>query len=297
MNPTRDYEILYDLPAGEYQPREIGGICTRTIRSGALLEVMSYPITRISADARREARRRETGPAQARLNARNTQRHMERLLEVNFQPGDHVLTLTYAYPAEANGIYNVADMQEQYEAEGLPWEMEDVARDWRNYIARVRRALKRAGGDVAGLKYIYVFESGKDRDDGLPPHFHVHAVIHAPELSDAALRTLWRSGFVRCDGLELRFNGAQRLSRYLSKQRRYERRWGHSRGLRMPEERVSVRKMSRRRAAMIAQDVQQYGVEIMERLYPAYRCDGLPEVRWSDFVAGAYIYARMRRRD
>lgn len=296
MRLMRDYEILYDLPEGEYQGREIGGICTRTVRSGSLLEVICYPITRVSTEAKREAARRATSEAQARINARNTQRRMERLLECNFSPADAVVTLTYAYPAEADGFYNPEDMRDLYVREGLPEDLEDVARDWRNYMARVRRAVRRMGGEPKEIKYLYVFESGKPREDGICK-YHIHAVIHAPGLCAEALRELWSKGFVRVDRLELRYNGAQRLSKYLTKQRRYERRWGHSRGLKEPVERVSVRKMSRRRAAAVAQDVQQYGRQIMEQIYPGYRCDELPEVRYSDFVAGAYIYARMRRRD
>jgi hypothetical protein len=38
------------------------------------------------------------------------------------------------------------------------------------------------------------------------------------------------------------------------------------------------------------------GKDILEKLYPEYRLEEVPVVKYSDFVAGAYIYARMRRR-
>ena len=49
------------------------------------------------------------------------------------------------------------------------------------------------------------------------------------------------------------------------------------------------------RAALIAADVQANAREILEAIYPGYRLENA-EVKYSDFVAGAYIYARLRRR-
>ena len=57
---------------------------------------------------------------------------------------------------------------------------------------------------------------------------------------------------------------------------------------------MSSRKISRRRAAQIAADVQANAREIFEKIYPGYTLQEA-EVKYSDFVAGAYIYARMRR--
>ena len=39
------------------------------------------------------------------------------------------------------------------------------------------------------------------------------------------------------------------------------------------------------------------GVEIFEALYPGYKCVEPPRVHFSDFVDGAYIFARLRRFD
>jgi hypothetical protein len=293
-----DYEILYDLPAGRYEGAGISGIRTKTVRSGALLEVMAYPIAPVSQAAKREARRRHTGPAQEKLNARNAQRHMERLIEANFTQMDHVVTLTYAYPAADWGMASLDMLQAAYERAGVPWDIEAAARDYRNFMARLRRAEKRAGGDPKAVKHLYVIESGKEPEGGgLPCKYHIHAVIHAPSLLPEQIRDIWGKGFTRCDRLELRYGGAARLSKYMTKQRRYERRWGHSRGMIMPTVTVSDRKMSRRRAARVASDVMAYGRTIFEAMYKGYACAEDPVVTYSDFRPGAYIYARMRRRD
>lgn len=293
-----DYEILYDLPEGEYDRREIGGVQTRTIIAGSSLEVICYPITRVDTEAKREAARRQSTPAQQRLNQRNTQLRIMRLCECNFTPADWMTTLTWAYPAADPGESNLKDMQRAYEAEGVPEDMEGAARAWSNFIRRVKRREKRLGGDPAGVKYIFVIESGKEpAGGGLPAKYHIHAMIQAPSLTDMDLRDLWPYGFVRCDRIDMRHEGAERLSKYLTKQHRYERKWGHSRNLKEPVERVSCRKVSRRRAAKVAEDVRKFGREIFESIYRDYRCIEFPEVRYSDFVAGARIYARMRRRD
>ena len=45
----------------------------------------------------------------------------------------------------------------------------------------------------------------------------------------------------------------------------------------------------------IASDVRADGIEIFEAVYPGYRAVEPPEVMLSDFCAGAYIRAKMRR--
>lgn len=92
-------------------------------------------------------------------------------------------------------------------------------------------------------------------------------------------------------------NGLKRLGQYLTKQRRRRRRWGRSRGLKEPVVRIADRKISPRRQERIAREIETAAREIYERLYAGYVLVERPRVRYSDFVPGAYISARMRRRD
>ena len=294
----KDYEILYDLPEGEYDARAVGGIRTKTITAGSSLEVICYPVTRIDAGAKREAKRRRSTTAQQLLNQRNTQQRIFRLAECNFTNEDFFVTQTWAYPAEDPGMTNIEDMQRAYDAAGVPECLEDAARAWGNFVRRVKRREKRNGGDPGSVKHLYVVESGKDHPGGgLPPKYHIHAMLHAPHLTDLDIKDLWPHGFTRCDRIDMKHEGAERLSKYLTKQRRYERKWGHSRNLKEPVVKVSDRRVSRRRAAKVAENVRQYGREIFEAIYKGYRCVMFPEVKYSDFVAGARIYCRMRRLD
>ena len=61
MQDASKYDILYDLPEGEYSPAEVGGTRTKTIRAGDTLEVESFLIVFVSDGARRERRQRKSG--------------------------------------------------------------------------------------------------------------------------------------------------------------------------------------------------------------------------------------------
>lgn len=296
------YEILYDLKQGEYRAPDPGGIRTRTTRSGQLLEVECYPVIRLSQEAERERQRRRSSPAQEKLNLRNSRRRVERLLEANFTPGDMCLHLTVNDDTVDPGMVNLREYAEDQWTRSPARNDDELRRLIRNYIARVKRRAE----DPKRIKWLYVIEAGKEKLDGdgepLPPRYHVHMVIHAPGLSREQLEELWSFGYANCDRLSFRGNGLEALSKYITKQNGLDggdarrRRWAHSRNLKEPTVTVSDRKVSRRRAAKVAADVMKDGVELLEKLYPGYRCTEPPTVRYSDFVAGAYIYAKLRRR-
>ena len=293
---TSDYEILYDLPAGEYDGRGIDGVRTVAIRAGRSLEVMCHPIVKLTPGARREAKRRRTSPAMEKLNARNAERHIMRLIEANFSREAVVVTGTYAYPAADYGMCDLKELSDIYDRRGLPWEVDRIRKDVRNWLAKLRRRC----ADPKALKWLVRIEEGAEpAGTGLPPKYHFHAVVEGPGLDSETVKALWedKHGRAHCDRLDLRDDGAARLARYLCKQKRGGRWWSHSRNLKTPQPRVSDRKISRRRLGKIAADVQRDGRAILEALYPGYRVVELPDVHYSDFMPGAYIYARMRRRD
>lgn len=296
-----DYELLFDLPAGEYDGRGLDGVRTLTWRAGNLLEVACFPITKLSGEVRREAKRRHTTAAMAKINARNTERHIMRLIEENFPEGT-VVTGTYAYPA--NGDYAMCDLKAlaaDYEDRRLPWEMERVRMDVRNWLSKLRRRVKKVGGDPGrDFKWLVRIEEGKEPPvPGLPAKFHFHAVVDGPGLDGETVKMLWeeKHGRAHVDPLRLEDDGAARLARYFSKQKSGGRWWSHSRNLKIIRPTVSDRKVSRRRLALLAADVRRNAPEIFGKLYPGYRLAEEPTVSYSDFVSGAYIYARMRRRD
>lgn len=290
----RDYEILYDLPAGEYDGRLVEGIRTVTIRAGKSLEVMCHPIARRwPVEAKREARRRRTSPAMEKVNARNLELNIMRLMEMNFTNRAMVFTGTFEYPIEDDpGMMNRDGLWEIWMKRKLPEGVEDVRRMVRNFLQRIRNRTE----NPKELKWILRIEEGaKESALGLPPRYHVHMLIEAGELTQDAISALWPFGFTRCDRFDVNHDGPARLARYMTKNKRGGRWVSHSRNLKKPEPRVSDRAMSRRRAMKVAGDVYGEGREILEKLYPGYRLMESPRVTFSDYMPGAYIYARMRR--
>lgn len=296
-----DYDLLYDLPEGVYDGRGLDRVRTVTWRAGRQLEVACFPIAKLTREARREAKRRRSTPAMAKLNARNTERHIMRLIEENFPAGACVVTGTYAYPADGDyAMMDVKAMAGEYGERGLPWEMERVRMDVRNWLNKLRRRVVKAGGDPSrDFKWLVRVEEGKEPPiPGIPAKFHFHAIVDGPGLDTETVKLLWEDKHGRChvDPLALNDDGAARLARYFTKQKRGGRWWSHSRNLKIVQPRVSDRKVSRRRLARLAADVLRDGREILEKLYPGYRLAEPPVVHYSDFMAGAYIYARLRAR-
>lgn len=299
LSNAANYEILYDLPEGDYGEKQIGVIRTRTIRAGDSLEVESFPLIHIDQGAKREALRRKTTKYQEAVNLRNAKKRLRRLAEKNFHPGDIVLHPTYAYGFVERDFSNLDDIRRGMEESGIPMDEDEARKNLKNYIARIRRLIKRRGGNPRDFKYIYVIESTKEpRDEdfnALPARYHYHMIISSLGILTAEdLQALWSYGYTKAEPLDFRFNGLEGLCNYITKQRKFHRRWAHSKNLDEPDERVSDRKISKRRAAQVAMDVQSNAKEFFETIYKGYRLEGC-EVRYSDFVAGAYIYARMRR--
>lgn len=293
----KDYDLLYDLPAGEYDGRGVDGVRTTTIRAGRSLEVMCCPIIKVGPDVKRELKRRKTTPAMEKVNARNTERHMMRYLEYNYTTGAVVFTLTYHYPSEDYGFCNLQELSDLYWDRGLPWDVGRVRMDVRNFHGKMRRQVIRAGGEAKDYKWIIRIEEGKQPPaEGLPPKYHIHGIAEGPGITCELIETLWPHACVKTESFKMTDDGAARYARYMLKQKQGGRWWSHSRNLKEPPRTVSERKVSRRRLSRIAADVLRDGREIMEKLYPGYK---LVEAtaHYSDFVAGAYIYARMRRRD
>lgn len=298
------YEILYDLPKGEVDTKAMGGVRTKTIRAGDTLEIEAYPLIRVEAPAREEARRRKSSAAQVKLNLHNSMKRIRRLCEANFGTGDFVMHPTFDYGAVEYGFINKDDKRKEWERLGYPQDEEDARRIFRNFIGRVKRYIKRCGQDPKQLKYLYVLEKTKEPQDGdvnaLPAHFHYHVAISGCGCLDIqVLNELWGYGYTKSEPVDMRFNGLKGFATYVAKRitkQSRKTRWACSKNMQQPEITVSDRRISRRKLAQIARDVQYAGKEILEKLYPEYQLQEVPEVKYSDFVAGAYIYARMRRR-
>lgn len=260
-------EMDYQLDGGHYQSKGVLLYRTRTIKAGDYLECEMYPVLALE-HGRREKRRGVTKAAQREINQRNAQKQLARLMNANFGRGDLLAHLT-----EAAGC---TEAQAQ--------------RDARNFIARLRTRFNRAGKT---LKYIYVIE---ETGEGPRKRHHIHMALTGGVLSRDEIEALWHKGLSRVDRCQPQDKGLSGFAHYITQskatqEKLLKRKWACSKNLTKPAATVSSRKFSRRDAQKIAQDAESNAREIFERKYPGYRLVEQPAIRYSEWTAGAYIYA------
>lgn len=254
----------------------VKGYRVKTIRSGPVTEVEIFPIWKTRSDSGRAARAAPTKKAQEELNERNSIKQLSRLLNANFTDKDIWLTLTY-------------------DEEHLPDSEEKAYRDTVNYIRRLRRL------SAEPLKYIIVTET--HTEDGEPTRIHHHIVVNFPD-RDTAERLWGKGNRTQSRRLQPDIHGFDGMAHYLGKQKKppkegnkkITRRWRSSRNLRKPKVTTADHKVGRRTVEKLAKASEGERRERFERLYKNHiytEC----QVRYSDFVAGAYLYVKMRRNE
>ena len=276
MITGKGYEVLFDRksdPQIDLQHGHVSRYRTKTVDAGPMRYIEIYPILRAWEGAGR-ARKKRQGPSQAQrnLNERNARKKIEWLFNENFGENDIFATLTFAEAVEEGDALKA---------------VQKLVRKARDYM---RRDTSREG---AVLKYIYVIEGKVGADE--VERFHVHMVVSG--VSRDTLENLWEHGRANTRRLQPDKNQYTGLARYMTKQKAFRRRWNCSKNLRRPRETVADHKISRRRVEKLAAETQYAAKEIFERLNPGFWLVEQPEIKVSDYVPGAYIYARMRRKE
>ena len=268
------FEIQSGNGAGEDLLRHERVLCykTRTIRCGEITEVEAFPVyLHAFPDGQRMKERIRSSAAQRKVNDRRAENRFRRKAEANFSRGDLFLTLTY---------------------EGVAPDMRQAERDFRNFIRRVNRARAKKG--IPAARYMGVLEAGNKSGRA-----HHHVIISGG-LSRDELEGIWQKGFANCDRLQLQTGGLKGLCRYMLKsagsqaREKDRKRWTCSRNLVEPRVTESTHRITKRQAAKLAEDAQLMGEEVLRKVYPGMELLEL-EVRRSDWIAGAYITARLRR--
>ena len=267
----------------------------KTITAGPMVDVECYPVwdTRTALAARAEAKREAHRKAQIRLDAKNAQKKLDRLINANFGAGDLFLTCLYDDKAQ-------------------PPDAETAMKDARNFLRRVKTLRRRRG--LPELKYIYVTEETHSAARGT--RYHHHAILSGDGVTRDEIEALWD----RHKGKRDRYANSRRakpnekhltgLAHYLTmdkaarspeadgknpQRRAGKRRWNSSLNLRQPVETVADKKISVRKAGQIAEATRENAREVFARLYPG--CDLVEiEVKRSRWVAGVYVYAQLRKR-
>lgn len=271
---SEKYDYLFDRegkltePAQEQlRQKDVFRYRAKTIKSGDMLELEIYPLWQTRNEVRR-AKAATTRKAQINQNAKNARKKLIRKINANFTEEDLCITLTYKN--------SVPDEQE-------------AARDIKNYIRRVRQYRRK--NNLPEMKYVYVIEFGWE--GGRKKRVHHHVIMSGMD-RDAA-EALWQNrGYANTRRLQPDDNGLEALARYVVKEPNGGKRWRCSRNLVEPKVTTADRKIKKRKAAEMAEDFENKPAVYFSAMFPDYDF-GTCEVKYSDFVAGVYIYAKMKR--
>lgn len=212
---------------------------------GDYMDVDIYPVFRRQAGRGKKAK--PTSEVQEKLNARNAERALVRLLHTNFTKRDYEIHLTY----------RDAD---------LPKSEEEAKKRVDNFIRRAKRRFEKSfhGKD---LRYIIVDEGGAEEGQG---RFHHHVTISGG-IDRTELEELWGHGYANCRQLQFTEDGVAGLARYITKGKKAagRRRWRASKNLKKPEKKERDGRISKKTVKEFVKD-QSLGRRIFEGMYEGY---------------------------
>ena len=251
--------------------KQRGVLCYRTkiIRAGDQLECIGYPIV-TREYAGRAQRRKPTPAAMKRVNEREMKRRLVRKAEANFSRQSLFLTLTYGQdPGE-----------------------EQAHRDLSNYLRRLKYA------SHGKLKYIAVTEIGHNG--------RVHHHILMDGVSRDLAESKWQGGYVNARRYQHTRGGFTGLIQYMTKKNSTldpgeegigKKRVRCSTGLKEPEVKISDHRISRRRMEMIAQETAASSAMTLEKVFKGYTIVEPPVITSSWYLPGAFLYAKLRKKE
>lgn len=241
----------------------------RIIRSGPMVELELYPVWD-TRNRQRAPKRKESRTEQINLNHKRTRLKITRLINQNFTAEDLAVHLTY---------------------KDIPPSPEQARKDVTNYIRRLKAWRQKHGLDE--LRYLYVIEYGALDQMGNPKRIHIHMLVSGMDRDEA--ERIWKRGRANSHRLQPDDYNLEGIARYICKLPAGGRQWAASRNLKPPEVRYPRHRVSRRRAAEIARDAEA-AQEAIQKQFPGLRVLRV-EAKISDYCAGAYIYACMRKEE
>lgn len=269
---------------------------TRTTKAGPMVYVECYPVwdPKTARAAKSEAQQERHRRAQEKLNEKNAQKRLVRLVNENFGAGDLILTLEYARGKN-------------------PEDEAQAMRDVQNYLRRVKGLRDKRG--LPPMKYVYVIEETHSRQHGTRYHHHM---IMSGGISRDEAEAKWtqkHGGYCNARTAQPDEKHLTGFACYLTRgkkertpekdgknpqERAMRRRWNCSKNLTDPDERATTadKKISVRKAGRIAETMDNFdrAKEIFEKLYPDCK---LLEItaRRSKWTTGVYICAELRREE
>ena len=228
--------------------------------SGNYLEIDIYPV--FGRAGQRRKRYKESSECQKKLNRKNAEMKLTRLLNTNFTEDDLRFDLTYS-------------------PNYLPNDDDAAIKELRNFLRRLKRFRKKAGLDP--LKYVAVTEkSSRGR-------YHHHLVISGG-VSMRDLAYLWGRGYTTCKPLQFDEYGIEALAHYLVKEPVGSKFYQASRNLTQPEVETRDEAFSQKTVNAMAKICQDPA--LWEGLYEGYTFVSAAPF-WNDYNRHQSITVKM----
>lgn len=209
--------------------------------TGDYMDGAIYPVFQPAGKRRKKCH--PTKAIQARLNQRNAEKKLTRLVHNNFGEEDLALHLTYREGEE-------------------PETAEEANKRLRNFLRRLKYRYQKAGME---LKYITCTERGKKTK-----RLHHHLIISGG-LDRDEIEKLWGCGWANSKRLQFGEKGVTELARYMTKSEESYKRWNQSRNLVIPEPAQFDGQLSRDEMKVIAEAVEEGTAwQWLEERYPDF---------------------------
>lgn len=230
------------------------------IRSGPRLEISWYEVwpdgRRIPERAPKE---KQSTEAQQKYNHDQATKKVVRLVNANFRYGDLFTHLTW-------------------DDEHMPDSLDEVQRQIRNYIARIRYWRRKHGYDE--LRYLYAVECRVRRRGRYAGQYKWHVHLFMSKMPRGTAEDLWGQGRVNADRYDPQAWGEDAAAKYIAKDIAMNgdltcgKRFAYSKNLRQPE-RLPPRdgKVTQRGVRLMVQK-HEHDPDYWERKFPGYRFYG-----------------------
>ena len=252
-------------------------------KCGKYLFVNIYPYVETIGRTNRKQRRAVSREAVRRINQKNRENEVNRIICANFTGDDYYLTLTYKDEC--------TDRKQAF-------------RDFENFIKRLNRLRKKRG--LSAVKWIKIIEIGRRCG-----RIHIHCIITGG-ITPQEIAATWGKGYIDCKPLMFDNTGCKELARYLVKQaggsessaaksaddqtaKTRSRSWTCSRSCTRPEPKTNNSKYSKRKVNEIADRARADDRRALDTLYNGYECTSAKSYYQDDFGLD-YVYLIYRRK-
>lgn len=234
---------------------------------GEYMDTEIYPV--FQPAGKRRTKCRPTKEVQAKINQRNAERKLVRLVHANFTEEDLALGLSY-------------------DRAHMPADEREAKKIMQRFLRQLRQEYRKLGRE---LQYIWTTETGKTTG-----RIHHHLILSGGMDRDA-LEALWGRGWANSKRLQFGEHGITGLACYMVKSQLNYRRYNCSRNLERPEPAEFDGRIDRAQQEELAAMIEKGTIYTeMERVYPDFRCVDA-EYHRNEINGGLYLRIFMRRRN